>query len=159
MTSLAAFLKEMHSDVEETITPLNFFKEVSYFMFLSISDIHLYLLKPLKRAGEGKRPWATTISPSVPHISFFLLWQPWATFISPSVPPHLTLPGKTTFLNGIFRAFKVWFLKIQPRHAKKHNSNHFFNSTLDWYFATTSSPNLPDQPCGFIPNSVDSGTW
>ena len=29
--------------------------------------------------------------------------------ISPSVRPHLTLPGKTTFLNGIFRAFKVCF--------------------------------------------------
>ena len=40
-------------------------------------------------AGEGRRPWATTISPSV--------------------PPHLTLPVKTTFLNGIFRAFKAWF--------------------------------------------------
>ena len=49
-------------------------------------------------AGEGRRPWATTISPSVPHISFFLFRQPWATTISPSVPPHLTLPGKTTFL-------------------------------------------------------------
>ena len=82
-----------------------------------------------QRAGEGRRRWATTISPSVPHISFFLFRQPWATTISPSVPPHLTLPGKTTFLNGIFRAFKVWFLKIQPRRAKKHNSNHFFNST------------------------------
>ena len=52
MTSLAAFLKEMHSDVEETITPLNFFNEVSYFMFLSISNIHLYLLKPLKMFGH-----------------------------------------------------------------------------------------------------------
>ena len=40
------------------------------------------------------------------------------------------LPGKTTFLNGIFMAFKVWFLKIQPRHSKKHNSNHFFQFYL-----------------------------
>ena len=24
-----------------------------------------------------------------------------------NVPPHLTLPGKTTSLNGIFRTFKV----------------------------------------------------
>ena len=31
----------------------------------------------------------------------------------------------TTFLNGMFRTFKVWILKIQPHHAKKHNSNHF----------------------------------
>ena len=46
-----------------------------------------------------------------------------------SVPLHLTLPGKTTFLNDILRAFKVWYAKIQPRHAKKHNSNYFFNST------------------------------
>ena len=67
----------------------------------------------LWRAREGRRPWATTISPSVPHISFFVFWQPWATTISPSVSPHLTLPGKTTFLNGILRAFKVWFSKIQ----------------------------------------------
>ena len=33
-------------------------------------------------AGEGRRPWGTTISPSG--------------------PPHLTLPSKTTCLNGIF---------------------------------------------------------
>ena len=62
----------------------------------------------LEGVGEGRRPLATTISPSVPHISFSLFRQPWATTISPSVPPHLTLPGKTTFLNGIFRAWKVW---------------------------------------------------
>ena len=55
-------------------------------------------------------------------------------------PPLFPLPYhhiwlfKTTFLNGIIRAFKVWFLKIQQRHAKKHNSNHFLNSKLDWYF-------------------------
>ena len=70
-----------------------------------------YIPGVILRAGEGRRPWATTISPSGPHISFFLFRQPWATTISPSGPPHLTLPGKTTFLNGIFRAFKVWFLK------------------------------------------------
>ena len=29
------------------------------------------------------------------------------TTISTSGPPHLTLPVKTTFLNGIFRAFQV----------------------------------------------------
>ena len=50
-------------------------------------------------------------------LAFFIFQQPWATAVSPSVPPHLTLPGKTTFLNGIFRAFEGWFLKIQPRHA------------------------------------------
>jgi len=61
------------------------------------------------KAGEGRRPWATTISPSV--------------------PPHLTFPGKTNFSNVIFSAFKVWLKKIQPRHAKNHNSNQFFNST------------------------------
>ena len=77
------------------------------------------------RAGEGRRAWATAISSSGPHISFFLFRQPWATTISHSVPPHLTLPGKTTFLNGIFRAFKVWFSKIQPRHAKKHTLTIF----------------------------------
>ena len=55
-------------------------------------------------------------------------------------PPLFPLPYhhiwlfKTTFLNGIIRAFKVWFLKIQQRQAKKHNSNHFLNSKLDWYF-------------------------
>ena len=70
----------------------------------------------------------------MPHISFFVYRQPWATTITPSVPSHLIFPGKTTFLNGIYNAFKVWFLKIQPRHAKKHNSNHFFNSTQDYYF-------------------------
>ena len=60
------------------------------------------------RVGESRWPWSPTFSPSLPNISFFLFRQPWATTISPSVPPHLTLPGKTTFLNGIFRAFKVW---------------------------------------------------
>ena len=91
--------------------------------------INTILSTELWRAGEGRRPWATTISLSVSHINFFVFRQPWATTISPSVPPHMTLPDKTTFLNGILRAFKVWFSKIQPRHAKKHNSNHFFNST------------------------------
>jgi hypothetical protein len=80
------------------------------------------------RQAAGRRPWTTTISSSVPHISFLVFRQPWATTISSSGPPQLTLPGKTTFLNGILRAFKCYFSKIQPRHAKKHNSNHFFNS-------------------------------
>ena len=102
-------------------------RRASLFYIWWYFDYH-FLIKPLW-VGEGRRPWATTNSPSVPHISFFLFRQPWATTISPSVPPHLTLPGKTTFLNDIFRAFKVWFIKIQPRHSKKHNSNHFFNST------------------------------
>ena len=70
---------------------------------------HPNLAYVLQRAGEFRQPWATTISPSI--------------------PPHLTLLGKTTFLNGILRVFKVWFSKIQPRHAEKHNSNHFFNYT------------------------------
>jgi len=30
----------------------------------------------------------------------------------------LTLPDKTTFLNGTFRAFKVRFLKILPAEEK-----------------------------------------
>ena len=58
------------------------------------------LLNVLWRAGEARRPWATTTSVSVRPISFFLFRQPWATPISPSGPPHLTLSGKTTFLNG-----------------------------------------------------------
>ena len=37
--------------------------------------------------------------------------------------------GQNFFFNDILRAFKVWFSKVQPRHAKKHNSNHFLNST------------------------------
>ena len=74
-----------------------------------------YAYQYLLRAGEGRRPWATTISPYVPHVSFFVFRQLWATTIPPSVPPHLTIPGKSTFLNGIFRAFKVWFSKIQRR--------------------------------------------
>ena len=82
-------------------------------MWLQLSNCNLYLkmkvYASVSGAGEGRRPWATTISSSV--------------------PPHLTLPGKTTFLNDIFRAFKVLFSKIQPRHVKKHNSNHLFNST------------------------------
>ena len=68
-------------------------------------------------SGEGRRPWAITISTSMPHISFFFSGSR-ATTISPSRPPHLTLPGKTTLLNGIFRAFKVWLSIIQPFHAK-----------------------------------------
>ena len=78
-----------------------------------------------RRAGKagGHEP---PLFPLPYHIlAFFLFRQPWATTSSPSVPPHLNLPGKITFLNGIFRAFKVWFKKIQPRHAKKYNSNHF----------------------------------
>ena len=70
-----------------------------------------------ERGKAGGQSWATTISPSMQHISLFVFRQPWATTISLSLPPHLTLPGKTTFLNGIIRAFKVWFSKIQPRHA------------------------------------------
>ena len=67
-------------------------------------------------AGEGRRPWATTISPSVPHICFFLFRQPRATTISSNMPPRWTIQGKTTLLNCIlFRACKVWFSKIQPR--------------------------------------------
>ena len=111
------------------LTPLWILPLVS-FTSSPVSTFNVLLL----RAGEGRRPWATIISPSVPHISFFVYRQPWATTITPSVPVHLIFPGKTTFLNGIYRAFKVWFLKIQPRHAKKHNSNHFFNSTQDYYF-------------------------
>ena len=56
--------------------------------------------------------WATTISPSVPHISFFLFRQPWATTISPCIPPHLTLPGKTTFLNGIIRESRKFVVRF-----------------------------------------------
>ena len=32
--------------------------------------------------GEGRRPWATTISPSVPHISFYVFRQTWVPTIS-----------------------------------------------------------------------------
>ena len=74
--------------------------------------LHFHLNYHVQRAGEGRRPWATTISTSGPQISFFLFRQPWATTISPSVPPFLTLPGKNTFLNAILRAFKVWSSKI-----------------------------------------------
>ena len=81
-------------------------------------------------SGEGRRPWATTISPSVPQISFFLFWQPWATTISPSVPAHLTLPAKTTFLNGTFRAFKVWFKKKPAASLKKAQLKPFFQLYL-----------------------------
>ena len=64
--------------------------------FANYKDEALEIFPTIVWAGEGRRPWATTISPSVPHISFFLFRQPWATTISSSVPPHLTLPGKTT---------------------------------------------------------------
>ena len=64
--------------------------------FANYKDEALEIFPTIVWAGEGRRPWATTISPSVPHISFFLFRQPWATTISSSVPPHLTLLGKTT---------------------------------------------------------------
>ena len=35
----------------------------------------------IRRSGEGRWPWATTISPSVPHISFLLFRQTWAMSI------------------------------------------------------------------------------
>ena len=43
------------------------------------------------RAGEGRHPWATSIYPSG--------------------PPLLTLPGKATFINSIFKVFKVYHQK------------------------------------------------
>ena len=86
---------------------------------------------PVWRAGEGRRPWAP-LFPLPGHIlAFFPFRQPWATTISPSEPPHLTLPGKTAFLNGILRAFKVRFSKIQPRHAINICLNHYI-SVLIW---------------------------
>jgi len=61
---------------------------------------------------------------SVPHVGFFLFRQPWATTISPSGPPHLTLPGKTTFLNGIFKAFKLfYFLKSLKEQRRRGRGN------------------------------------
>ena len=99
------------------VTPIHtFLIHYHVFKYMYTPNTHIPYTLPclpifVHRAGKGRRPWATTISPSVPHISFFLFRQPWTTTISPSVPPHLTLPGKTTFLNGSFRAFKVWFKK------------------------------------------------
>ena len=80
-------------------------------------------------AGEGRRPWATTFSPSLPNIRFFLFPQPRATTISPSVPPHLTLPGKTTFLNGIVMPLKFDFKK-SSRVTQKSTTQTIFSFLL-----------------------------
>ena len=40
--------------------------------------------------------------------------------------------GQTTFLNGIFRAFKVWFLKIQPRHAINIYLDLYISVLIQW---------------------------
>ena len=97
--------------------------------------LHFHLNYHVQRVGEDRRPWATTISTSVSQISFFLFRQPWATTISPSVPPFLTLPGKTTLLNAILRAFKVWSSKILKLDEpfRDHEICYLIFST-DWVF-------------------------
>ena len=55
-------------------------------------SLHLTILYTVHRVGEGRRPWATTISPSGPHTSFLLFRQPWATtFFASRTTAHLTL--------------------------------------------------------------------
>ena len=81
------------------------------------------------RAGEGRRPWATTISPSVPHISFFLFRQPWATTISSFVPPHLTHPGKTAFQMVYLGPLKCDFKK-SSRVTQKSTTKTIFSILL-----------------------------
>ena len=93
-------------------------------------------LPSIKRAGKGRRPWASTISSSGPHISFFLFRQPWATTISYSVPPHLTLPGKNIFLMIYLGPLKL----LLKNPAATHNTYIFkslyfgLNMKLGWFF-------------------------
>ena len=80
-------------------------------------------------AGEGRRPWATTISLYAPHISFFVFWQPWATTIYPSVPPYLILRTNYFFKWYIKVLLNVIFENPAASCKKAQLMNHFFNST------------------------------
>ena len=97
----------------------NLYIYISYRVYMFIR------INPLMRAGEGRRPWATTIFSFGPHISFFLFRQPWATTISSYVPPHLTLPGKTTFLNDILKPLNYDFQK-SSRVTQKSTTQTIF---------------------------------
>jgi len=55
------------------IFPLDLDPWIRIFLRIRIQEAKILRLQ---RAGEGRRPWATTISPSVPHSSFFLFRQP-----------------------------------------------------------------------------------
>ena len=81
-------------------------------IFLRIRIQEAKILR-LQRAGEGRRPWATTISPSVPHISFFLFRQPWVTTISPSVPPF-----DYSWQNYFFKWY-IWPLKCDFKKSSR----------------------------------------
>ena len=84
----------------------------------------------ITRAREGRRPWATTNSPSVPHISFFSL--------SVAMSHHY-FPTTTFDSSGQNYFFKWYIYYLGPLKCdfkkssrvtqKKHNSIHFFNST------------------------------
>ena len=132
-----------------------FVQNISYIIFQTLNS-HV-ADNMVHRAGEGRGPWATTISPSVPHISFFLFRQPWTTTLYPSVPPHLTLPGKTTFFNGIFSAFKVWFLKIQPRQTQKSTTQTIFSILLKIDILCVEFLNCFTMK--FLTNSMREGLW
>ena len=77
------------------------------------------------RVGNGRRPYATTFSPSMPHILFFSCFPAaWATFVRSSLQQHLSLPAVITFLNDKFRVL-LQFLKIRPHYAKDDNLKNF----------------------------------
>ena len=79
---------------------------VSYFLPLPPPRRNIFFLN---RAGEGRRPWATTISPSV--------------------PPHLTLPGKTTFSMVYLGPVKCDFKK-SSRVTQKSTTQTIFSTPL-----------------------------
>ena len=125
-------LQKFLGNSSKKVTTVGESGEIPYFCYLGYRRWHVLTisggLSRGMRAVEGRRPCATTFSPSEPHISFFLFRQLWATTIYPSRPPHLTLPGKTAFLHGIIKALKVWFSKSSRVTKKKYKFKSLYLS-------------------------------
>ena len=91
---------------------------------LAMIELKKYFSHERGKAGGHEPP----LFPLPCHILAFFSSGSHEPPLFPLLYHHIGLFRAKYFLNGIFRAFKVWFYKIQPRHSKKHNSNHF--STL-----------------------------